>query len=108
VYAADNHLFRTPVIAGVALEKLLGEGCVQDMRKVVKGADKLKKLALKYAKVGAAFSCDLVNIDTKQKPGRYESSKIIARLSFAEEFSARSWALVSEGIFGCWCQHGRN
>ena len=55
VYAADKHLFRTPVIAGVALEKLMGEGCVQDMRKVVKGAKKLKKLAQKYTKVGVAF-----------------------------------------------------
>jgi len=37
-------------------------------------------------------SCFLVNIDAKQRPGRYEGSKIIARLSFGEEFSARSWA----------------
>jgi hypothetical protein len=51
IYAADKDLFLTPVIAGVALEELLGEGCVQDMRKVVKGARKLKKLARKYAKV---------------------------------------------------------
>jgi len=72
----DKDLFREPVIAGVALEKLLGEGCVQDMRKVVKGAKKLKKLAQKYVK----------------RPGRYDGSRIIARLSFAEEFSARSWA----------------
>jgi len=73
---SDKHLFRTPVIAGVALEKLLGEGCVQDMRKVAKGAYKLKKLARKYA----------------EGPEQYESSEIIAHLSFAEEFSARSWA----------------
>ncbi|KAF8482500.1 hypothetical protein DFH94DRAFT_367616 [Russula ochroleuca] len=72
----DKHLFRTPVIAGVALEELMGEGCVQDMRKVVKGANKLKELARKYAK----------------RPERYESNEIIARLSFAGEFSARSWA----------------
>lgn len=103
VYAADKHLFRTPVIAGVALEKLMGEGCVQDMRKVVKGANKLKKLAQKYAKVGVAFMFNLsyffIDVDTKQRLERYESSEIITRLSFAEEFSARSWAQVSEGIF---------
>lgn len=58
VYTADEHLFRTPVIAGVALEKLLGEGCVQDMRKVAKGANKLKKLAREYAKVGCTFTFD--------------------------------------------------
>ncbi len=55
MYAADKDLFRTPDIVGVALEKLLGEGCVQDMRKVVKGANKLKKLARKCVKVGVAF-----------------------------------------------------
>jgi hypothetical protein len=37
----------------------MGEGCVQDMRKVVKGANKLKELARKYAKVGVAFMFDL-------------------------------------------------
>jgi hypothetical protein len=52
---ADNYLFRTQDIAGVALEKLLDEGCVQDMRKVVKGADELKKLAREYAKVRVLF-----------------------------------------------------
>lgn len=57
MYAADKDLFRTPVISGIALEKLLGEGCVQDMRKVVKGAKRLKKLARKYVKVGVLFSC---------------------------------------------------
>jgi len=72
----DKDLFHTPVIAGVALEKLLDKGCVQDMRKVLKGANKLKKLARNYA----------------QRPERYNRSKIIAHLSFAEEFSARSWA----------------
>jgi hypothetical protein len=108
VFAADEHLFRTPVIAGVALEKLLGEDCVQNMQKVVEEANELKKLALEYAKVGVTLMFDLVSVDAKQRPGRYESSKIIARLSFAEEFSARSWAQVSEGIFGCWGQHGRN
>ena len=105
-YAAEEHLFRTPVIAGVALEKLLGEGCVQDMQRVVKGAIKLKKLSRKYAKVGVLFmfdsSCFFINVDKKQRPGQYEGSEIIARLSFAEEFSARSWAQVSEEIFGCW------
>jgi len=60
MYAADKDLFHNPVIAGVALKKLLDEGCVQDMRKVVKGANKLKKLARKYAKVGFfwCLTCD--------------------------------------------------
>ena len=40
----------------------------------------------------------VVNVETKQRPGLYDGSKIIARLSFAEEFSARSWVQVSEGI----------
>jgi hypothetical protein len=57
MYPAEIYLFYTPVIAGVALKKLLGEGCVQNMRKVVKGANKLKKLARKYAEVGVLFSC---------------------------------------------------
>jgi hypothetical protein len=52
---ADEDLFHTPVIAGVVLQKLLGEGCVQDMRKVVKGANKLKELARKFVKVGILF-----------------------------------------------------
>jgi hypothetical protein len=56
MYPADKDLFHTPVIAGVALKKLLGEGCVQDMRKVVEGAKKLKELARKYTKVGVIFS----------------------------------------------------
>jgi len=56
LYPADRDLFRTPVIAGVALKKLLGEGCVQDMRKVVKGENELKKLAWEYANVGVLFS----------------------------------------------------
>lgn len=34
----------------------------------------------------------------KQRPERYDGSEIVAHLSFAEEFSARSWAQVSEGI----------
>jgi len=97
IYAANKNLFLTPVIAGVALGKLLGEGCVQDMRKVVEGAIKLKKLARKYAKVSVPCHVWLVvNVDTKQSLGRYDNRKIIARLSFAEEFSARSWAQVSE------------
>jgi len=56
VYAADERLFGSPVIIDVALEKLLNEGCVQDMRKVVQGAEQLKRLAQKYAKVGAAHT----------------------------------------------------
>ena len=40
----------------------------------------------------------VVNVDTKQRLGCYDGSKIIARLSFAEEFSARSWAQVSERV----------
>lgn len=105
VCAADKYLFCTPVITGIALEKLLGEGCVQDMGKVLKGANKLKKLARKYAEVGVAFTRFFVDVDSKQRPGLYESSEIIARLSFAGEFSARSWAQVREGCGG---QHGRN
>ena len=54
VHTADERLFGSPVIIDVALEKLLNEGCVQDMCKVVQGAEQLKKLAQKYAKVGAA------------------------------------------------------
>ena len=53
-HTADERLFGSPVIIDVALEKLLNEGCVQDMCKVVQGAEQLKKLAQKYAKVGAA------------------------------------------------------
>lgn len=55
MYQADKVLFRTRAIGGVALEKVLNEGCVQDMEKVVKGAEKLKKLAREYAKVGDLF-----------------------------------------------------
>ncbi|KAN0135439.1 hypothetical protein V8E53_006718 [Lactarius tabidus] len=73
---ADERLFGSPVIIDVALEKLLNEGCIQDMRKVVHGAEKLKKLAQKYAK----FLED------------YDSREIVAHLSFSEEFAARSWA----------------
>jgi hypothetical protein len=57
MYPADKVLFYTRVIAGVALEKLLDEGCVQDMRKVVTGAKELKELAREYAEVGVLFSC---------------------------------------------------
>jgi len=39
-----------------------------------------------------------MNVNTKQRPGRYDGGEVIARLSFAEEFSARSWAQVSEGM----------
>lgn len=52
--AADEHLFHSPIFAGVALVKLSGEGCVQDMRKVLKGAEKLKKLVRKYSRVRLA------------------------------------------------------
>ncbi|KAI0295867.1 hypothetical protein B0F90DRAFT_1136260 [Multifurca ochricompacta] len=72
----DACLFQAPVITDIALEKLLGEGCVQDMRKVVHGAKRLKKLARKYTR------------HTRDYDGR----EIIAHLSFGEEFSARSWA----------------
>lgn len=72
----DKDLFHTPVVAGVTLEKLLDKACVQDMGKVTEGAMKLKELAWKYAK----------------RPELYKASRIVARLSFAEEFSARSWA----------------
>jgi hypothetical protein len=54
VDAADERLFHSPIFAGVALVKLSGEGCVQDMRKVLKGAEKLKKLVRKYARVCVA------------------------------------------------------
>ncbi|KAI9457094.1 hypothetical protein BJY52DRAFT_1187513 [Lactarius psammicola] len=76
VHAADERLFGSPVIIDVALEKLLSEGCVQDMRKVVQGAEQLKKLAKKYAKL----------------LGDYDGREIVAHLSFSEEFAARSWA----------------
>lgn len=56
VHTADERLFGSPVIIDVALEKLLNEGCIQDMRKVVHGAEKLKKLAQKYAKVGVEWT----------------------------------------------------
>ena len=49
--AADERLFHSPIFAGVALVKLSGEGCVQDMRRVLKGTEKLRKLVQKYARV---------------------------------------------------------
>jgi hypothetical protein len=52
-HAADERLFHSPIFAGVALAKLSGEGCVQDMRRVLDGAAKLKKLVRKYARVPA-------------------------------------------------------
>lgn len=73
---ADERLFGSPVIIDVALQKLLNDGCIQDMRKVVQGAEQLKKLAQKYAKL----------------PGDYDGRKLVAHLSFSEEFAARSWA----------------
>jgi len=73
---ADERLFGSPVIIDVALEKLLNEGCIQDMRKVMQGAERLKKLAQKYAKL----------------LGDYDGREIVAHLSFSEEYAARSWA----------------
>jgi hypothetical protein len=40
------------MFAGVALVKLSGEGCVQDMSKVLRGVEKLKKQVQKYTCVG--------------------------------------------------------
>ncbi|KAH9986743.1 hypothetical protein BJV74DRAFT_514768 [Russula compacta] len=74
----EQCFFRTPVSAGVVLEKPLGEGCVPDMGKVVKMARELKELARGYA------DC----------PKDYDGCEIIARLSFGEEFSARSWVQI--------------
>jgi hypothetical protein len=97
IHTADERLFGSPVIIDVALAKLVNEGCIQDMRKVVEGAEKLKKLAQKYAKVGAArtASFGFCVADAKQLPGDYDGREIVARLSFSEEFAARSWAQVS-------------
>src|SRR5712671_582694 len=101
---ADEDLFRNPVVRGVVLEKLLGEDCVQNMDKVLKGVTKLKKLAKKYAKVGVTCIFDLSSpVDAKQHPGNYDGQKVIARLyAFSEEFSARSWAQVSNDLFECY------
>jgi hypothetical protein len=44
------------------------------------------------------LSCFFVNADTKKNPKDYDGDKIIARLSFGREFSARSWAQVGENI----------
>ena len=110
VHTADERLFGSPVIIDAALEKLLNEGCVQDMRKVVRGAEQLKKLAQKYAKVGAAHAASFclgfffleAATDAKQVPEDYDGRKIVAHLSFSEEFAARSWAQVSGGqVDGC-------
>ena len=60
VDAADERLFHSPIFAGVALVKLSGEGCVQDMRRVLKGAEKLKELVRKYARVCVASVCALL------------------------------------------------
>ncbi|KAI9510923.1 hypothetical protein F5148DRAFT_480612 [Russula earlei] len=72
----DQRLFRAPILADVALEKLLSDGCVQNMDKVLKGANRLKKLAKKYAR----------------DPGEYNGDRFVTRLSFGVEFAARSWA----------------
>lgn len=106
VRSAEQSFFRTPVSAGVVLEKQLGEGCVQDMGKVVKMAQKLRELARRYADVSVACVLLCFDIDTKQYPEDYDGCEIIARLSFGEEFSARSWVQVGEGIFEC-CQQLR-
>jgi hypothetical protein len=45
-------MFKAPVIAEIALEEVLSEGCVQDMCKVIRGAEELKSLAQQYKKVG--------------------------------------------------------
>ncbi|KAI0259216.1 hypothetical protein BC834DRAFT_641529 [Gloeopeniophorella convolvens] len=74
----DERLFRIPVIAGVALEKLLDPECVQDMRRVLDGAERLQKLARKYSK----------------HPEEYDGRKITGYLSFCEEFAARAWVQV--------------
>ena len=103
VHTADERLFGSPVIIDVALEKLLHEGCIQDMRKVVQGAERLKKVAQKYAKVGPAYTASFslgffyieAAADAQQLPEDYDGRNIIAHLSFSEEFSARSWAQVS-------------
>jgi hypothetical protein len=55
-YTVEEHLFHSPIFAGVALVKLSGEGCVQDMRRVFRGAEELKELAQKYARVGVTSS----------------------------------------------------
>ena len=55
-YTADERLFHSPIFAGVALVKLSGEGGVQDMRRVFRGAERLKELVRKYASVGVT-SC---------------------------------------------------
>ncbi|KAF8259445.1 hypothetical protein EI94DRAFT_1707107 [Lactarius quietus] len=91
---ADERLFGSPVIIDVALEKLLNEGCIQDMRKVMQGAERLKKLAQKYAKVGVACttSSTLAAAEAEQLLGDYDGREIVAHLSFSEEYAARSWA----------------
>ncbi|KAI0256427.1 hypothetical protein BJV78DRAFT_465404 [Lactifluus subvellereus] len=71
----DERLFRAPVIADSALEKVLGKNCVQDMRRVVRDAELLKGLAQEFA----------------QHPGNYNGCTIIEQLSFGNEFAARSW-----------------
>lgn len=59
MWLVDVILFRTRFVAGATLEKHLGEGCVQDMRQVLKGVGDLKRLAQKYAGVGVACVSDL-------------------------------------------------
>jgi hypothetical protein len=49
--AADERLFHSPIFAGVALVELSGEGCVQDMSRVLRSTEKLRKLVRKYSRV---------------------------------------------------------
>lgn len=55
----DERLFRAPVITDTSLVKVLGEGCVQDMRRVVQNAEKLKSLAQMFAQVSAECILEL-------------------------------------------------
>ena len=86
VHTADERLFGSPVIIDAALEKLLNEGCVQDMRKVVRGAEQLKKLAQKYAKVGAAHAASFCLgfffiLRLRLTQSRYQKTTMAVRLS---------------------------
>jgi hypothetical protein len=97
---ADERLFKFPVITSTALSEALGEGCVQDMRKVVHGAEVLKGLAQEYTQVGVKCIINLFFVDTDaiQFPNDYDGREIIRHLSFGNEFAARSWAQVGQGL----------
>jgi hypothetical protein len=86
--AADERLFKDPVITSTALEKVLGEGCVQDMNKVLRGAIKLKRLAQKYTKVGVECIIDLSFSTLTQSSSRTITA--VMRLSnvFTSEMSS--------------------